>query len=258
MSSTTRRTLPAFMLLGASLLSAHISAAELSGNVSFTTDYKFRGISQNDTAPAIQGGLDLNFDSGFYAGVWGSMVDFDDPDSSDARLEVDYYVGYSGNINEDLSYDIGYIYYDYPGSDETTFALTGKRDLDYQEVALSLSWKDLTVGVNYSDDYWLETGKFFYLYSDYSFSLPEGFSLDLHVGLNKFEFEDDDSNPKDAEHAFLTDGKDSYTDYSITLSKSWQGLDFGLSLVDTNLDEDECAGTDWCDSSVIFSISKSF
>ncbi|TNE77568.1 MAG: hypothetical protein EP334_06500 [Gammaproteobacteria bacterium] len=232
-------------------------AFETSANVTLTSDYKFRGISQNDTEIAVQGGFDVAFDSGFYAGIWGSQVDFDYESSEDANLELDYYVGYSGDITDNLSFDVGYLYYDYPGSDGIEFDLTGTRDFDYQEVYASLSYQDLTVGFAYSDDYWLETGDFYYVYADYGFELPGGFSLGLHYGYNDFEYADDDSKAKDREQAFLSDGEDSYSDYSITLSKSYVGLDFSVSWVDTDLDDDECWGTNWCDSSVIFAISKS-
>ncbi len=231
-------------------------AFETSANVTLTTDYKFRGISQTDTSPAVQGGFDVAFDNGLYAGTWGSVVDFQDPDGSDADMELDYYFGFGGEINESLSYDIGYIYYDYPTSNESNFGF-GNRDLDYQEIYASMSFNDLTVGFAYSDDYWLETGEFYYVYADYGFELPAGFSLGLHYGYNDFEFASDDSDPEDASEAFLGDGEDSYSDYSISLSKSYLGLDFALSWVDTDLNDDECWGTDWCDSSVVFSVSKS-
>lgn len=230
---------------------------DVSANFTFITDYKFRGISQNDTSPALQGGFDVAFENGIYIGTWGSMVDFDDPDSSDADMEVDYYIGYGGDITENVSYDIGYMYYDYPTSDETEFDLTGKRDLDYEEIYGSISYKDATLGFAYSDDYWLETGEFFYVYADYSFSLPYGITMDLHYGFNSFEHDSEDSDPKDAEEAFLSDGEDEYSDYHITFTKTIKGLDFSLSWMDTDLDSSECFDTDWCDSSVVFAISKS-
>ena len=34
---------------------------EFSANVGFTTDYTFRGISQTDNEPAIQGGFDYTY-----------------------------------------------------------------------------------------------------------------------------------------------------------------------------------------------------
>ena len=45
--------------------------AEVSGNIALTTDYKFRGISQSDSAPSVQGGFDIAFDNGAYIGTWG-------------------------------------------------------------------------------------------------------------------------------------------------------------------------------------------
>ena len=245
------------LVLTLPVIATTAQAFETSANVTLTTDYKFRGISQNDTSPAIQGGFDIAFENGLYIGTWASMVDFQDPDSSDADMELDYYVGYGGNFSEDVSYDVGYLYYDYPSSNSTEFDLTGQRDLDYQEVYASVSFSDATLGFAYSDDYWLETGEFYYVYGDYSLSLPHEFSLGFHYGFNSFEFDSNDSNPKDAEQAFLSGGEDSYSDYSITLSKSFSGLDFSLSWIDTDLDKDECFGTDWCDSSVVFAISKS-
>ncbi len=39
-------------------MGASVASAEITGNVALTSDYKFRGISQTDESPAIQGGLD--------------------------------------------------------------------------------------------------------------------------------------------------------------------------------------------------------
>ena len=50
---------------GATLMGAGAANAEVSANVSFTTDYIFRGVSLSDENPAIQGGFDWSNDS-FY------------------------------------------------------------------------------------------------------------------------------------------------------------------------------------------------
>jgi len=55
-------------------------------------------------AAAVQGGLDYEHASGFYAGGWGSNVDFGDGTS----YELDLYAGFSGSV-EELGYDVGYI-----------------------------------------------------------------------------------------------------------------------------------------------------
>lgn len=225
-------------------------AAEVSGNVSMTSDYRFRGISQTDTQLAVQGGFDVAYDSGVYVGIWGSNVDFAN------SLELDYYVGYAGELSDSVSYDLGFIYYDYPGTDDTVRTLSGDAEDDYAEVYASVSVNDFTLGFAYSNDYYLETGDFYYVYGDYSFALPHDISLDLHYGYNDFEYSSTDSNAKDAEQAFLSDGEDSYSDYSIGVSKEFAGVGVSLTWVDTDLDKSECFGTNWCDSTVVFAISK--
>ena len=240
-------------VLAALLVSSPLvaTAVEVSGNVTLASDYRFRGISQTDTQLAVQGGFDVAFENGIYVGTWGSNVDFAN------SLELDYYVGYAGDITEDVSFDVGYIYYDYPGTDKTARVFNSSAEDDYEEIYASISAHDFTLGVAYSDDYYLETGEFYYVYGDYSFALPYDMSLGLHYGYNDFEFSSDDSSAKDAEQAFLSDGEDSYSDYSVTVSKAVAGVDLSLSWVDTDLSESECFGTNWCDSTVVFAVSKS-
>ena len=102
----------AFSALLVSPLSAQagekIGDFDLSVNVGFVSEYSFRGIAQSNENPAVQGAFDVSDDSGLYAGVWGSNVNFNDSD--EAQLEVDVYGGYSGEF-KGLSYDVGLIYY---------------------------------------------------------------------------------------------------------------------------------------------------
>lgn len=228
---------------------------EISGNVALTSDYRFRGISQSDESVAIQGGFDMEFSTGFYVGTWGSTVDFDCNDIDipdghpevggacsgyDGSLELDYYAGWAGPIGDtDFGIDVGYIYYDYPGDNGD--------EGDFQEFFVSGSWKDLSVSVNYSDDFYAETGELFYYAADYSLGLFDtGLTLDLHVGYNDFD-----------ETGFFATDTDSYTDWSVALGYSWAGVDFSVAYVDTDLDEEDVFGTDWADSTAVFTISKS-
>jgi len=45
---------------------APAAQAEITANVALTTDYVWRGVSQNQEDPALQGGFDYAHDSGFY------------------------------------------------------------------------------------------------------------------------------------------------------------------------------------------------
>ena len=73
-----------------------LASAQLTANVSLTSNYKFRGQDQDVNRikavnPAIQGGFDYSFgDSGFYVGNWNSSVDW----LSGNSIEADFYGGY--------------------------------------------------------------------------------------------------------------------------------------------------------------------
>lgn len=219
-----------------------VGGFEISGNVALTTDYRFRGISQSDEDIAVQGGFDAEFGPGFYVGIWGSSVDFDtNGDCCDGSLELDYYGGWASSIGDtDFGIDVGYAYYDYPGD-------SGDEG-DYQEVYVSGSWRDLAIGVHYSDDYYLESDEFWYVYGDYSLGLFDtGLTLDLHVGYNMLE----------EDGGFLATDEDAYTDYSAALTYSWASVDWSLAYVGTDLDEEDVFDTDWADDTVVFTISKS-
>jgi len=217
-----------------------VNGFSASANVTLTSDYKFRGISQSDESPAIQGGFDIEHESGFYIGVWGSSVDFDtNGPGYDGSLELDYYGGFSHSITETLAFDVGYIYYDYPGDNGP--------EGDYQEVYGSLSFNDLTIGVNYSDDYYAETGDFWYVYGDYSYTLPKDFVISAHLGYNSV----------DKDGGFLSNGEDSFTTYSIGVSKEFSGVEWALAYVGTDLDKKDVFDTKWGEPQAVFSLSKS-
>ncbi len=221
-------------LMGSSLLvgSATVFALEISGNVALATDYIYRGISQTDEEATIQGGFDIEGESGLYVGVWASNIAFD------GSIEIDVYAGFAGEFTEDLGFDIGALYYEYPND-------LGPNHSSFQEIYGSLSYKDLTVGVNYSSDFFFESGSSIYAYIDYSLSLPNDFGLAFHYGDQSIDDND-------------TFGAPDYSDYSVSLSKTWADVDFALTWFDTDLSANQCfGGSDVCDSRVVFGLSKS-
>lgn len=229
-------------LMAASTLIAFAEgvSADISANVALVSDYRFRGISQSNTDPAIQGGFDYVFDNGFYVGTWGSTVDFDSAVDFNGSLELDFYGGWGTSIGENSSIDIGYIYYYYPGDDNGL-------DGDYQEIYFNYGWKDLSLGVAYSDDYYGSSQDFFYAQANYDWAFAENWSLGMHVGWNKFE-----------EDVFLSSDKGDYVDYLLGVTWNVLGVDLGLAWVGTDLGEEDVFDTDWGDDAAVFSISKSF
>ena len=92
---------------------ASLQAAEFESNVALSSEYMWRGTPQSDGNAAISGGFDISTESGFYFGTWGSNVEYGD----DATMELDWYAGFAGETEAGLSYDIGYLLYDFPGAD---------------------------------------------------------------------------------------------------------------------------------------------
>lgn len=107
---------------------SNASSAEISANVAIQSDYVWRGISQNQEDPSIQGGFDYAHESGFYVGIWGASVDF----GGDESTEMDIYAGWSTELENGLGIDIGIIEYTYHGG-----AQAGG---DFTEYAVGLSY----------------------------------------------------------------------------------------------------------------------
>ncbi len=215
--------------------SASVATAEISANVMLSTDYVWRGISQTQTNGAISGGFDYAHDSGFYAGVWASNVDFDDGGTS---VEMDWYTGYGFNVTDDVSLDVGYIKYTYPDDGGLNFA----------EAYLNVGFYGFTVGYansgtlisdDFSSDHWTVA---------YDTTLPG--EVGLSVSYNLYDFKDP---------AFIDE--EEYNYWSVGLSKSYLDLDWGLTYTDTDLSSDECASfagdKDNCDAIFTLSVSKS-
>lgn len=98
------------MLLGAT---GAANAVEINGSAGVNSNYVWRGATQSDGKPVLQGSIGLATEKGFYANAWGSQVDYND----DTTAEIDLTVGFSNDINETISYDVGYVRYSYLGDD---------------------------------------------------------------------------------------------------------------------------------------------
>ena len=112
-----RLSLKTLTLAFAAVAVPGLASAQLTANVSLTSNYKFRGQDQDVNRikavnPAIQGGFDYSFgDSGFYVGNWNSSVDW----LSGNSIEADFYGGYKFKAGE-VDLDVGALTYVYPGN----------------------------------------------------------------------------------------------------------------------------------------------
>lgn len=205
------------------------NAEGLSANIGFVSDYVFRGVSQTDESAAIQGGFDYEDPSGLHAGVWGSNIDFNNVD--DGSLELDIYAGYANEIGS-FSYDVGAIYYAYPGSKSNL-------NYDFWEAYLSVGYDldvvALNASVNYSPEFFGNTGDATYVAAGVEVPLPHSFTASAHIGYQEIDKATD------------------YTDWSAGVGYNWMDFDFGLTYTDTDLDANKLD-----DGRVVLSVSRSF
>lgn len=161
-------------------------------SIAATSDYVWRGVSQSGEDPTGQVGLTFNIPGGFYAGGWGSGVDFGD---GDPKFEVDYFVGYNVDFSDSVNFDVMVNRYTYPGASE----------LNFNELITKTTFAETySLTAAYSNDFGGSDTDAVYVAGGASFGLPKDFSLDLSVGRSMF----DDAY------------SDDYTDWSIGVSKS--------------------------------------
>ena len=229
------------------LISTDSFPGSFSANVGLFTDYLFRGISQTDEGPAIQGGFDysadLNDDVGFYTGVWASNLDFND--GNQASIEIDYYGGLTGEFGAipGLTWDAGVIYYSYPGA-------AGSLNYDYVEGMFALGYDfgvaSAGLSVNYSPDYFAGSNDGLYVAGSLDIPLPKGIGLSGHVGHQSI----------DANAVF---GTPDYLDWKLGVTAKALGFGFELAYLDTDISDAKCfGGTNLCDARVVFSATRDF
>ncbi|MGB5143623.1 MAG: TorF family putative porin [Shewanella indica] len=208
------------VIAGLVLLAGEVQAT-VSGNIGVASNYLWRGVTQTNDSVAVQGGIDYSHDSGFYLGTWASNVDFGD----DTSYELDFYGGYSGSIGEDFGYDIGYLYYGYPDA---------KGDIDFGELALTLSWKWFELGyakvVNAGDDVAkapLDNKDLSYIHAGFSYPITETVTLTAHYGYS------------DGDVVQSWFQVSNYADYHLAISKDTGIGSVSFMVADTDLPDDD-------------------
>jgi uncharacterized protein (TIGR02001 family) len=180
--------------LGSGLAQAQQPSASphtYTGNVGFFSQYIFRGLTQTNKEPALQGGFDYSHASGFYVGTWASNVSWLRDNSSyraGGSLEWDIYGGYKGSIaRTDLGYDVGLLYYWYPGD-----VAPGAVKADTTEIYGALSWKWLTGKLSYSIDNKTfgatDSRGTYYLDLTANYPIPSSkLTAVIHFGIQKYD-----------------------------------------------------------------------
>lgn len=125
-------------IAGLMALASQANAAELTGSAALTTDYVWRGSTQTQGDPAVQASFKVSGDSGFYASVWGSNVEF--APGTRASSELDFTVGWGKALNDDWAVDVNVLHYRYPST------------------TVDLNWTEFNGTVTYKGNYWASLG----------------------------------------------------------------------------------------------------
>lgn len=266
----------AFALPGLALGQAAAPAAApasphtFTGNVGLYSQYIFRGLTQTNGRPALQGGADYSHSSGLYLGAWGSNVSwleetnvgtlavpvklscpaaagvgpvagsraagFNATGCNSNSLEIDIYGGWKKSWG-DWGIDLGLLQYYYPGKYQNLGGYFAKPHTLEGYGAVSWKWLSLKYSHAFTDAFGVEDSKGS-SYIDLSANIPlgeSGFTLALHVGQQKF---DGTSPVWDFAFGAINHGQNNglldYTDYKIGLTKEWFGLNWAAMYTATN------------------------
>jgi len=177
---------------------APASPHTLTGNVGFFSQYIFRGNTQTNKDPALQGGFDYSHSSGLYAGTWASNISWltDSPGAtgySSSSLEWDFYGGFKGSFGKtDFGYDVGLLYYYYPGTSNTVAVPfpAGIGKANTLELYGALTWKWLSAkyshSVNNKTFGVTDSEGTYYLDLTANFPVTDKLNLIAHYGIQKF------------------------------------------------------------------------
>lgn len=251
-SSTVASSIAIALLLAAAAMGdAH---AGTTGSIALTSDYVFRGVSQTNQDPALQAGLEYATDSGFYVGSWGSNVSWLSDLSAagtpvSSSLELDVYGGYRGKFSDKVSYDVGALYYWFPGDFPSGFNSANTGEV-YAGVTVA-PFAGTTFGAKYS---YAVTDLFGYTDSEGSgyldvsanWEFTPGWTLNAHGGKQWVE------NNAIAE----------YADWKVGVTKAFaNGFSAALAYSDTDADQaffTNPHGNFLADDTVALTVTKTF
>mgnify|MGYP003396791597 FL=1 len=212
-----------FLFLLASLLACSVANAQIFQRELGDFDLKLgtspsrsmaQGLVKPSSTGSFHGGLDLSHDSGFYVGQWSPSAGL----SPGNKLEVDSYVGFKQPFDHSLGYEVGMIHYSYP-TVET---------LDSQELFGGLTLLGSRFGAAFSNDPDKQNSTVF---ADLSGNQPFGIGVSMKYTTHQL------NAPVSVEGGYVG----SFTDWSVTLSRPFMGIDLDLIYSDSSLSGSDCS-----------------
>ncbi len=164
-------------------------------SATLTSDYRFRGISQTQKEAALQFTADYtNNPTGLYAGAFLSNIKWVKANAltwggdDTAPVEIDFYGGKRGDLGAGFSYDVGGIYYYFPGESLKSIPGIG-RAANTLEAYGQLGYGPVYLKYSYALTDTFATGDrgSYYIDAGANFPLMEKWVLNAHAGRQHFE-----------------------------------------------------------------------
>lgn len=203
------------LLTGAVALPVH---ADVSGKVSLVSNYLSYGLSQTQDDPALQLTTTWSGESGLYLSGWASQVDF----GENTDTEVGVYAGYYKTFSDNLKLDAGIAQFLYEGTDISD-------DYNYNEIYATLHTSIFSLGFHYAWDYFGSGADYTIVQVSRQFPMNDWFTLTLGA----------DYSITGDENRYSILGESDYLHYFARAEKEWIGLQWSLSVHDTNMPESE-------------------
>jgi uncharacterized protein (TIGR02001 family) len=242
MKSFTKTLLSAASLMG--VLTGNAMAQDvappapdfaLTGAVAVQSDYRFRGISQNNTNPAPQGTVNLTGPDGFYVGTWLSQTDWKlAGKNNNPGFEMDIYGGKHFDLDGYADLNVEAYYYAYPDASQPA----GSKKASYIENIdqLSHSWGpvSLTATYAYSPVFSLGGGAGNYVEGTVAYTVTDWLSLSSNVGHQWVQ------NAKKLLAANGTPGRGDYTHADVGATATWHNFALDVRYVGNDLTANVC------------------
>ncbi|AKV07354.1 MULTISPECIES: TorF family putative porin [Pseudomonas] len=212
-----------FLFLLSGLLSSSVANAQIFQRELGDFDLKLgttpsrsmaQGLVKPSTIGSFHGGLDLSHDSGFYFGQWSPSMGL----SQGNNLEVDSYMGFKQPFDQTLGYEVGMIRYSYPKVDT----------LDTQELFGGLTLLGSRFGAAFSNDPDKQNSTVF---ADLGGNQPFGVGISMKYTTHQL------NTPVSVDGGYVG----SFTDWSLTLSRPFMGIDLDLIYSDSSLSGSDCS-----------------
>ena len=219
------------------------SAITVSGSATIATDYRFRGVSQSDREMAVQGGITVAHEGGFYVGTWASNLSGWGTFGG-ANMELDLIGGYKAKLADNATLDAGLTWYMYPGgADKTDFAepyakLSGTAGPATLTAGVAYAPKQQAIGKGYATGADAVAGVYpspgdkddnLYLWGDGALGIAgTPITAKAHVGHS---WGQDGLGP----NATAVAPTGEYWDWSLGADATWHNLTFNVSYIDTDI-----------------------